>query len=228
MGPVLEVGRVKSQQNGRSDVAAVATPQRNVTHAMSIETVSQATAESESVSLALVERAQTGDARAFEMLMEARFSRLSRLALSITANEADAHDALQEACLRAWRELPRLRDRTRFDAWLWRIVLNSCRSLIRGRRRVQIHEIAVVDDGSFDHPGGSDTGPGEALPERDLIRRAFQRIDADKREILVLHHVEDRPVSDIADILGIPVGTARWRLHAARRALERALEVERR
>jgi RNA polymerase sigma-70 factor (ECF subfamily) len=190
--------------------------------------VIEAKAASESMSLALVERAQTGDARAFEMLMEARFSRLSRLALSITANEADARDALQEACLRAWRELPRLRERTRFDAWLWRIVLNSCRSLVRDRRRVQVHEIAIVDDSSVDHRGRSDSGPGEALSERDLIRRAFQRIDADKREILVLHHVEDRPVSDIADILGIPVGTARWRLHAARRALERALEVERR
>jgi RNA polymerase sigma-70 factor (ECF subfamily) len=75
---------------------------------------------------------------------------------------------------------------------------------------------------------GPGPGLGEALSESDLIRRAFQRLDADKREILILHHVEERPVSDIAGLLGIPEGTAKWRLHAARQALERALEVERR
>jgi RNA polymerase sigma-70 factor (ECF subfamily) len=195
---------------------------------MSIESVTKATTAAESATLALVERAQKGDARAFETLLETRFFRLNRLALSITANEADARDALQEGCLRAWRELPGLRDRSRFDAWLWRIVLNSCRSLMRGRRRVQIHEIEIVDDQSIDRRGGSGPSLGDTLSESDLIRRAFQRLDADKREILILHHVEERPVDDIADVLGIPVGTAKWRLHSARQALERALKVERR
>jgi RNA polymerase sigma-70 factor (ECF subfamily) len=199
-----------------------------VFHATSFDPVIQATAASASADLELVERAQNGDARAFETLIEGRFWRLNRLALSITANEADARDALQDGCLRAWRELPRLRDRSRFDPWLWRIVLNSCRSLMRGRRRVHIHEIAIVDDQSMDSRLGPGPGLGEALSESDLIRRAFQRLDADKREILILHHVEERPVSDIAGLLGIPEGTAKWRLHAARQALERALEVERR
>jgi RNA polymerase sigma factor (sigma-70 family) len=99
---------------------------------------------------------------------------------------------------------------------------------MRGRRRVQVHEIAIIDDRSLDGHGGSNAGPGDAISERDLIRRAFQRLDADKREILILHHVEERPVDDIAEVLGIPVGTAKWRLHAARQALERALKVERR
>lgn len=195
---------------------------------MAIEAVNQATAASESASLALVEQAQAGDARAFEMLIEARFWRLNRLALSITANEADARDALQEACLHAWRELPGLRNRSRFDVWLWRIVVNSCRSIMRGRRRVSIHEIAIVDDPPIDRRGGFGAAPGEALSESDLIQRAFQRLDADKRAIMVLHHVEDRSVSDIADLLHIPVGTAKWRLYSARQALDRALKAERR
>lgn len=195
---------------------------------MSIDVVTQATAASDSDSLALVERAQVGDASAFGMLLEARFWRLSRLALSITANEADAHDALQEACLRAWQELPRLRDRSRFDVWLWRIVVNSCRSLMRARRRVRVREIAIVDDPASDRRAGSGAPLGDSLTEADLIRRAFARLDADKRTILVLHHVEERAVSDIAQLLHIPSGTVKWRLHAARRALERALEVERR
>ncbi len=196
---------------------------------MAIDAVSQATAAAlDQASLELVARAQAGDARAFETLIEARFWRLNRLALSITANEADARDALQEACLHAWRQLPGLRDRARFDVWLWRIVVNACRSVMRSRRRVSIHEVAIADEPSMDHRAGSGPAPGEALSESDLIQRAFQRLDADKRAIMVLHHVEDRSVSDIADLLHIPVGTAKWRLYSARQALDRALKAERR
>jgi len=193
---------------------------------MAIEALNHRAA-SDSASPALVERAQSGDARAFELLIEARFWRLNRLALSITTNEADARDALQEACLHAWRELPGLRDPARFDAWLWRIAVNSCRTVMRGRRRVSIHEITIEDDPSIE-PGGSGRAMGDSLSESDVIQRAFQRLHPDKRAILILHHVEEREVGDIADLLGIPVGTAKWRLFAARRALERALKVERR
>ena len=68
----------------------------------------------------------------------------------------------------------------------------------------------------------------ESISEVDLVRRAFSRLDPDKRAILVLHHVEERSVTDIAQLLTIPEGTAKWRLFSARRALDRALEVERR
>ena len=71
-------------------------------------------------------------------------------------------------------------------------------------------------------------GPGDALSENDAIRRAFRRLDVDKRTILILHHVEERSVGDVAQLLGIPEGTAKWRLHAARQVLERALQVEQR
>jgi len=193
---------------------------------LSIDNVIQASAP-ESVSLALVERAQAGDPRAFEALLESRFWRLNRLALSVTADEADARDALQDACLRAWQQLPGLRDRSRFDVWLWRIVLNSCRNQLRGRRRVWVHEIAI-DSSPTGDPMASERGLGDALSENDAIQRAFMRLDVDKRAILILHHVEERSVGDIAQLLGIPEGTAKWRLHSARQALERALQVERR
>jgi RNA polymerase sigma-70 factor (ECF subfamily) len=91
---------------------------------------------------------------------------------------------------------------------------------------VTVHEIAVLDDPLREGLGGRGPSPGDALSDADLIRRAFARLDADKRTILILHHVDERPISEIARILQIPEGTAKWRLHAARRALERALEVE--
>lgn len=191
----------------------------------------------DAASLALVDRARAGDARAFQALIETRFWRLNRLALSITASEADARDAVQDGCLRAWRDLPGLRDPSRFDAWLWRIVLNSCRNVVRSRRRVRVHEITVhadtPDDTTQERTStldrlGSGSDLGDAISERDLIRRAFDRLDADKRTILILHHVEEREIGDIADLLRIPEGTVKWRLHSARQALSRALMVERR
>jgi RNA polymerase sigma-70 factor (ECF subfamily) len=147
--------------------------------------------------------------------------------MSIVGNEADARDAVQDSCLRAWRELPRLRDTDRFEAWLWRITINACRSALRGRRRATLHEIAV--DTLL--PGSEPSQPGRPLADdvtvRDAIRRAFRRLDADKRTILVLHYVEERPVTQIAILLGVAEGTAKSRLYAARKALERALEMER-
>jgi RNA polymerase sigma-70 factor (ECF subfamily) len=195
---------------------------------MATMSVIDATVAPESIDLALVVRARNGDAEAFERLIEPRFSRLGRLALSITGNQADADDAIQIGCLSAWRELPRLREPARFDVWLWRIVVNSCRNVVRGRRRLTVHEIAVPDDALGNSTMATTPAPGDALPHDDAIQRAFARLDHDKRAILVLHHVDERSIAEIAGILGIPEGTVKWRLHAARRALERTLEAEQR
>ena len=194
---------------------------------MAASSMIDATVAPESTDLALVVMARRGDAQAFERLLEPRFWRLGRLALSITGNQADADDAIQIACFRAWRELPRLREPTRFDVWLWRIVVNSCRNVVRGRRRFTVREVAVFDELS-DHPMATAPAPGDALPDNEAIQRAFARLDHNKRAILVLHHVDERSIAEIAGILGIPEGTVKWRLHAARRALERTLEAERR
>jgi RNA polymerase sigma-70 factor (ECF subfamily) len=184
-------------------------------------------ADRESLARALVERARAGDQSAFEALIRSRLERLLRLAMSIVGNEADARDAVQESCLRAWRELPRLREDGRFEAWLWRITINTCRTTLRGRQRASVHEIAV-DAMPLDF---APVGPGPAVADdvtvRDAIRRAFRRLDPDRRTILVLHYVEERPVTEIAVLLGVPEGTAKSRLFAARTALERALEAER-
>jgi RNA polymerase sigma-70 factor (ECF subfamily) len=176
----------------------------------------------------LVARAQAGDAQAFEVLIAPRLDRLLRLAFSIVSSDADASDAVQEACLHAWRELPRLREPDRFEAWLWRIVINACRSSLRTRRRTSVREIAV-DAMPIGHDLVYPGHPlGDDLSETDLVQRAFRRLDPDKRAILVLHHVEGRSVVDIAALLSIPEGTAKWRLFSARQALERALKAERR
>ena len=176
--------------------------------------------------VALVGRAQAGDRLAFEQLIRPRLDRLLRLAISILDDESDARDVVQEGCLLAWRQLPRLRGADRFEAWLWRIVINASRSRMRERRRTTVREIAVDALGLDAEPVDTGQPLADQLTTNDAIRRAFRRLDPDKRTILVLHHVEERSIGDIAGLLAIPEGTAKWRLHAARQALSRALRAE--
>jgi RNA polymerase sigma-70 factor (ECF subfamily) len=177
---------------------------------------------------ALVGRARRGDERAFEALVASSIEPSFRRALAILGNESDARDAIQDALLDAWRGIHALRDVDRFDAWLGRIVLNACRAVGRRRARSRVREIRIdlIDDtfpirGSGAMPGDQDGG-------LDELERAFERLPLPQRAILVLHHLEHRPVGEIAAALGVPAGTMMWRLHRARAALAHALEEERR
>jgi RNA polymerase sigma-70 factor (ECF subfamily) len=179
----------------------------------------------------LVRRAAEGDVAAFDQLIAARLDRCLRLAFSILQNEADAADATQEAVVSAWRQLRRLRDHRAFDGWLNRIVANSARMSRRHRGRLrEIHVASVADDGSTaadaqptDHAAGRQI---DEVATVDAIGRAFDRLREQDRLLLVLHHVEGRPVAEIGRTLGIADGTVKWRLHKARNALEQAMEAE--
>jgi RNA polymerase sigma-70 factor, ECF subfamily len=169
----------------------------------------------------LVERASAGDANAFERLIDVRLDRAYRTALAIVRTDWDARDACQDAFVAAWRELPRLRDKTRFDQWLDRIVVNECRMLLR-RRRSRVREIPIDEfSRPEDHPASP--SPVEGLADVEVVREAFGRLSADQRMLLALHHGEGRPVAEIASLVGAPSGTVMWRLFSARRALEKAL-----
>jgi RNA polymerase sigma-70 factor, ECF subfamily len=181
----------------------------------------------DSAEAALLDRAAHGESEAFDAVIRPRLDRLFRMAMAITRSDADARDAVQEACVLAWRELPRLRDRSRFDAWLSQILVNACRGLLRRQRRVRVREVDV-DDGASAPAAYATVSGADQLAEAELIRRAFDRLDADTRSLLVLHYVEERPLAEIGRVLGAPVGTIKWRLFRARRALDQALEVERR
>jgi RNA polymerase sigma-70 factor (ECF subfamily) len=177
----------------------------------------------------LVDRAAAGDADAFDILIRPRLDRLFRMSVAILRSESDARDAVQEACVHAWRELPRLRDRDRFDAWLAQILVNACRSLLRRERRVRVREIDVAAMPADDtDPALAVANDAESMGEVEAIRRAFDRLEPATRSLLALHYVEEQPLAQIAAALGAPVGTIKWRLSNARRALDRALEVERR
>jgi RNA polymerase sigma-70 factor (ECF subfamily) len=175
----------------------------------------------------LIRDARAGDREAFDLLMTIRLDRAFRTAMAILGHEADARDATQEVFVKTWRELRTLRDPARFDAWFGRIVVNTCRSSLRRRYRSQNREIPVTEmiDG-----WDVTSGPAEGFEDRtallDQIERAFEQLSVDDRALLVVHHLDHQSVASIAGSLGIPEGTAKSRLHTARRALERALEVQ--
>jgi RNA polymerase sigma-70 factor (ECF subfamily) len=177
----------------------------------------------------LVEQAARGDAAAFDALIRPRLDRLFRMAVAILRSEADARDAVQDACVHAWRQLPRLRDVDRFDAWLAQILVNGCRTQLRRRRRIHVREIDVAEMPADDtDPAMSVANDAESVAEVESIQRAFGRLDPATRSLLVLHYVEERPLAEIAAVMQAPVGTIKWRLSNARRALDRALAEERR
>jgi RNA polymerase sigma-70 factor (ECF subfamily) len=177
----------------------------------------------------LVIGARSGDREAFDRLMVGRLEPTFRTAMAILGHEADARDATQLAFVKAWRDLPALRDVERFDAWFGRILVNTCRSALRRRRRAHVREIPVTSVEATDRPASRAPDRFEdRAAELDLLERAFERLAGDQRVLLVLHHLDQRPLVAIAAMLGIPEGTAKSRLYHARRALERALEDERR
>ena len=196
-----------------------------------MDALTTAAGDAASADDALIQRARSGDASAFGALVDTRIDRCYRIAWSILSNDADAADATQDAFVSAWRDLPRLRDPKAFDGWLNRIVSNA--ALLTRRRRTRRREVSVTpadpnDDAAPFEPPRDPRGRTEAdaVVDNDAIVRAFGRLRSKDRAILVLHHVEERSVAEIARSLGIPIGTAKWRLHAARRALEQAMEAE--
>ncbi|MEP6639331.1 MAG: RNA polymerase sigma factor [Chloroflexota bacterium] len=179
---------------------------------------------------ALLERAASGDRDAFDLLIGPRLDRLYRMAVAITRSESDARDATQDACVLAWRELPRLRERAKFDAWLSQILVNAARGVVRRAGPRRVRELSMDADAASGNPRAEPSVAAEtdAFANADAIQRAFARLDGTTRALLVLHYVEGTPLAEIARSTGSPVGTVKWRLSNARRALERALEAERR
>lgn len=175
--------------------------------------------------LELIRRALAGDVEAFTTLIASRLQPMFRTAMAILGHEADARDAVQRSLTAIWRGLPTLREPDRFDAWSTRILVNTCRRIARDRRRVGLRELAIDPDGGAMNLPRVD-GPGDATIRRIALERAFDRLDADERTLLVLHHLDGRSLTEIAATFGIPVGTAKSRLHTARRHLERALARE--
>jgi RNA polymerase sigma-70 factor (ECF subfamily) len=164
-------------------------------------------------------RAMAGDHDAFAALANANVDRLFALARVIVRDADRAEDATQEALVRAWRELPKLRDPSRFQAWLRRLLVNACYD--EGRRVRSRAEVVLLSD---HHPVTSDESAG--IIDRDRLARAFRRLPLEQRVVTVLSHVEGLTHEEIAETLGLPLGTVKSRVRYALAGLRSALEAD--
>jgi len=168
----------------------------------------------------LVQRAARGDRDAFGTLAATYVNRCYALAHRILRDPHRAQDATQQALLGAWRGLPNLRDLERFEAWLNRLVVNACYTEARGQRRF-VARMQVIPEHPLIAPDVA-----RSVAARDELEQAFRRLSPEQRAVVVLHHHLGYPLTEIADTLGIPVGTARSRLHYAVRQLRTVLDAD--
>jgi RNA polymerase sigma-70 factor (ECF subfamily) len=168
----------------------------------------------------IVIRAQGGDSGAFATLAMESARRLNALAVGILRDRELAEDAVQQALVSIWRDLPTLRDPERFDAWSYRVLVRSCYAEARRRRR-RLPELLGV---AAREPMAPDDYA--AVADRDQLARGFARLSLEHRAVVVLHEYLDLPLESVAHVLGIPAGTARSRFHRAIGALRAALEAD--
>ena len=168
----------------------------------------------------LVLLAQRGDEEAFASLAVAVGDRLHAVAHRILRDIDLAEDATQRALLSIWQDLPQLRDPAHFDAWSYRLLVRACYA--EGRRTRQwTPNLRLLP---ADAPSTAEEL--SAVVDRDQLERGFRRLSIDHRAVVVLHHYLDLPLEQVAETLGVPVGTVRSRLHHAMRGLRAALEAD--
>jgi RNA polymerase sigma-70 factor, ECF subfamily len=156
---------------------------------------------------------------AFEAMSDRCLDDSYRLAAVILRDPAEAQDVVHDAVLIGWRKFGSLRDPSRFDAWFGRIVLNLCRDRLRTQRRGQVRETALV--AQMDMGERDDFG---RVADRDAIAAAFPKLDPDLQVIVALRFYKDLQLEAIADLLGIPLGTVKSRLHTGLKRLRAELE----
>jgi RNA polymerase sigma-70 factor (ECF subfamily) len=168
----------------------------------------------------LVIRASAGDHDAFSLIVASIARRFHGVAYAILRDRTLAEDAAQAAMVNVWRDLPRLRDPRRFDAWAYRILVNACYG---EGRRARWRGVELTHDIP---PQATAPDDVHAVADRDQIEHGFRRLSVEHRAALVAHYFLDLPSDEAADMLHIPIGTYKSRLHRANEAMRAALEAD--
>jgi RNA polymerase sigma-70 factor (ECF subfamily) len=167
----------------------------------------------------LIARAQRGDREAFGQLAAREIDRLHAIARLILRDAQLAEDAVQEALVRCWRQLPGLRDIDKFDGWLYRILARTAADESNRSRRFK----STVLNLRLEPNVADETA---RIADREELDRAFARLSVEHRSVVVLHHFADLPLDQVAEALGIPIGTAKSRYHYAMSSLRAVLEAD--
>ena len=168
----------------------------------------------------LVVRAQRGDKEAYAALASGIADRFLAVVRRILRDLDLAEDATQQALLGIWRDLPQLREPDRFEAWSYRLLVRACYAEGR-KQRAWAPNLRLLP---ADEPLVS--GGFDSVVDRDQLESGFRRLSLEHRTVVVLHHYLDLPLERVAELVGIPVGTAHSRLHHAMRGLRAALDAD--
>jgi len=168
----------------------------------------------------LVVRAQSGDQAAFAMLAVDIGPRFHAIAYRILRDVTLAEDAVQQALLDTWQDLPRLREPERFEGWSYRLLVRVCYAQARRSRR-RLAEIEIPESGIR-----APSDDYAVVAARDELDRGFRRLPVEQRTVVVLHHYLGMSVKEVADAVDAPVETVRSRLKRALTALRGALEAD--
>lgn len=184
-----------------------------------------------------IERAARGDTDAFAEIVAEYEHFVHNTAASVIKNAGLpldlAEDVAQEAFIKAWRALSTFRGESSVSTWLYRITVNAARDAVRSHSRGGTLSLTRDDDSDFDTNEwdlpvtSGDTVPEDALEHAELIRgvrRAIEELPEDMRRVVILRDIEELPYEDIADILGIELGTVKSRLNRGREKLKKILE----
>ena len=170
----------------------------------------------------LIERHLRGDPSAFSALVRRHERRVYNLCYRMLGREEDARDASQDTFLTALRRLSSFRGEARFTTWLHRVTVNACYDVLRRKRREPMLEPARDED-EPEPPGPASPDHADSAVATVDVQRALGQVPQEFRAVLILHDVQDLAYDDIAEALGIPVGTVKSRLHRGRVALAELL-----
>lgn len=164
--------------------------------------------------------AREGDVAAFERLYRNNLGRVYGLCLRMVANPALAEDLVQETFIRAWQKLGTFRGESAFSSWLHRLAVNVVLSRQRSRRRREARIVAVEDPESHERESAPQAPEGAGMD----LDKAVATLPPGARRVFLLHDVEGFNHSEVAEMMGIAVGTSKAHLHRARKLLRKVLE----
>jgi RNA polymerase sigma-70 factor (ECF subfamily) len=170
-----------------------------------------------------IAQAQQGDELAFESIIADLGDQLYSTAFHILRDTAAADDATQQAIVDMWRNLPRLRDPSRFKPWAFRILVRAAWAEERGRRRAMLRLVVGAASETRQIPDATRT-----VDQRDQLDRAFRHLSPGQRTVVVLKHYVGLSDHEIADLLALPEGTVRSRLHRSLQSLRAEIEADER
>jgi RNA polymerase sigma-70 factor (ECF subfamily) len=168
---------------------------------------------------AIIQLVRAGrEQEAFERLVPAYRRRVFGLAFSILRDRAAAEDLAQEVFVKLWQALPRYDGRAKLSTWIYAITRNASVSALRTRRRA----LSMSDHAVREEVEGIAAVPAPAAEDREL-RRAIEALPEKQRQAVTLYYLDERPVEEVAEMMGLPANTVKTHLHRARAGLAAAL-----